>query len=323
MARFKELRIKKGLTQEELITQFNDRYGKRYGASSISMFENNKRIPETQALMDFADFFNVSVDYLLGRTDQPQGTGFQKGLLGDADSLAQKAREANENASFGLSIQGDLVKIDDVEISLQPKSADRVKKAIEIALHEELEAAKKKSQLKPSEQFPIKKSKEIYSLISSIMLIDDLYCDGIETIDVMSIDLNSLVATPLISDILDEQKRESITYLVPEMFHMKEFIDSLRNHILHYKSEPQVTVGAFKETCARCLKELRMLMYETMEATDEQLERYPRNYMYGMEYCVINNDLYRMEKNGPGRYILTKQLRPHYDPTPREKRIAA
>ena len=139
----------------------------------------------------------------------------------------------------------------------------------------------------------------------------------------MSIDLNSLVATPLISDILDEQKRESITYLVPEMFHMKEFIDSLRNHILHYKSEPQVTVGAFKETCARCLKELRMLMYETMEATDEQLERYPRNYMYGMEYCVINNDLYRMEKNGPGRYILTKQLRPHYDPTPREKRIAA
>ncbi len=72
MARFKELRIKKGLTQEELITQFNDRYGKRYGASSISMFENNKRIPETQALMDFADFFNVSVDYLLGRTDEPQ-----------------------------------------------------------------------------------------------------------------------------------------------------------------------------------------------------------------------------------------------------------
>lgn len=77
MARFKELRIQKGLTQEELITQFNDRYGKRYGASSISMFENDKRIPETQSLMDFADFFNVSVDYLLGRTDEPGG--FQKG----------------------------------------------------------------------------------------------------------------------------------------------------------------------------------------------------------------------------------------------------
>lgn len=98
MARFKELRIQKGLTQEELITQFNDRYGKRYGASSISMFENDKRIPETQSLMDFADFFNVSVDYLLGRTDEPGGAaGFQKGRLGDSNGespLAQKAREA-------------------------------------------------------------------------------------------------------------------------------------------------------------------------------------------------------------------------------------
>lgn len=79
MARFKELRIQKGLTQEELITQFNDRYGKRYGASSISMFENDKRIPETQSLMDFADFFNVSVDYLLGRTDEPGGTAGSAG----------------------------------------------------------------------------------------------------------------------------------------------------------------------------------------------------------------------------------------------------
>ena len=80
MARFKELRIQKGLTQEELITQFNDRYGKRYGASSISMFENDKRIPETQSLMDFADFFNVSVDYLLGRTDEPGGTAGSAGV---------------------------------------------------------------------------------------------------------------------------------------------------------------------------------------------------------------------------------------------------
>lgn len=70
--RFKELRKQRKLTQEELISQFNERYGKQYTASSISMFENNKRIPETQALMDFADFYGVSVDYLLGRTDIPE-----------------------------------------------------------------------------------------------------------------------------------------------------------------------------------------------------------------------------------------------------------
>ena len=69
MLRLKELRKAKGLTQEEMISQFNERYGKQYGASPISMFENGKRIPETQSLMDFADFFGVSVDYLLGRAD--------------------------------------------------------------------------------------------------------------------------------------------------------------------------------------------------------------------------------------------------------------
>ena len=69
MLRLKELRKARGLTQEELIEQFNERYGKRHAASSLSMFENGKRIPETQSLMDFADFFGVSSDYLLGLSD--------------------------------------------------------------------------------------------------------------------------------------------------------------------------------------------------------------------------------------------------------------
>lgn len=66
MNKFKELRKSKHLTQEELVEQFNNRYGKQYTASSISMFESGKRIPETQSLIDFADFFEVSIDYLLG-----------------------------------------------------------------------------------------------------------------------------------------------------------------------------------------------------------------------------------------------------------------
>ena len=98
MIRLKELRKTKHLTQEELISQFNIKYGRKYTAAAISQFENGKRIPETQSLMDFADFFNVSVDYLLGRTDEPDG--FQKGLLGDINGdspLAQKARMTKPN----------------------------------------------------------------------------------------------------------------------------------------------------------------------------------------------------------------------------------
>lgn len=80
MIKLKELRKNKQLTQEELISQFNIRYGRKYTAAAISQFENGKRIPETQALMDFADFFNVSVDYLLGRTDEPGGTAGSAGV---------------------------------------------------------------------------------------------------------------------------------------------------------------------------------------------------------------------------------------------------
>ena len=67
MTRFRELRKKANLTQEELIAQFNARYGKKYTAAAISQFEHDKRIPATESLKDFAEFFGVSIDYLLGR----------------------------------------------------------------------------------------------------------------------------------------------------------------------------------------------------------------------------------------------------------------
>lgn len=99
MNRFKELRKSKNLTQEELIEQFNSRYGKRYTASSISMFESGKRIPETQSLIDFADFFGVSVDYILGREQEtfsqpPSILERKKGLSGEAATkLARRLKE--------------------------------------------------------------------------------------------------------------------------------------------------------------------------------------------------------------------------------------
>ena len=38
----------------------------------ISKYENEERIPPTETLLLLADFFNVSIDYLLCRTDNPQ-----------------------------------------------------------------------------------------------------------------------------------------------------------------------------------------------------------------------------------------------------------
>ena len=71
---FRGLRKKKNLTQEELAEDFNKKYFYNYKKSAISMYENGKRVPEINALKDFADYFNVSVDYLLGKSSNPELT---------------------------------------------------------------------------------------------------------------------------------------------------------------------------------------------------------------------------------------------------------
>lgn len=38
----------------------------------ISKFENGERTPPTETLMVLADFYNVSMDYIMCRTDKPE-----------------------------------------------------------------------------------------------------------------------------------------------------------------------------------------------------------------------------------------------------------
>ena len=40
--------------------------------NSISRYETGEREADYKTLIAFADYFNVSVDYLLGRTDNPK-----------------------------------------------------------------------------------------------------------------------------------------------------------------------------------------------------------------------------------------------------------
>lgn len=57
----KKLREYKGLTQEELGSKLN------LSRTTISMYENNQRDPDTKTLSLMADLFGVSSDYLLGK----------------------------------------------------------------------------------------------------------------------------------------------------------------------------------------------------------------------------------------------------------------
>lgn len=37
----------------------------------LSKFENEERVPPTETLLKLAEFYNVSIDYILCRTDEP------------------------------------------------------------------------------------------------------------------------------------------------------------------------------------------------------------------------------------------------------------
>lgn len=63
--RLKELRKQKHLSQEELAKQLN------ISRSSIGMFEQGRRRPDFEMQEVFADYFNVNMDYLFGREDDP------------------------------------------------------------------------------------------------------------------------------------------------------------------------------------------------------------------------------------------------------------
>ncbi len=64
--RLKELRKSKKLSQLQLAMAVN------MSQNSISRYENGTREADYASLIILADFFNVSIDYLLERTNNPK-----------------------------------------------------------------------------------------------------------------------------------------------------------------------------------------------------------------------------------------------------------
>ena len=62
--KLKELRQKNNLTQDQLADELNTRYHLNESKATISQFEHNKRIPDLDRLINIADYFQVSLDYL-------------------------------------------------------------------------------------------------------------------------------------------------------------------------------------------------------------------------------------------------------------------
>ncbi|WP_083465531.1 helix-turn-helix domain-containing protein [Thalassobacillus sp. C254] len=89
--RLRSLRKEKNITQEGL--------GKIINVTkvSISGYENGNRTPDTDTLQKLADYFDVSVDFLLGRTNKAAYSNKEEDWL---DKRVDEALEDPETQIF-------------------------------------------------------------------------------------------------------------------------------------------------------------------------------------------------------------------------------
>lgn len=110
------LRNSNNLSQAELAKKLN------ISRSSIGMFESNARIPTTDTLVRYAQFFEVSLDYLLGNDRPSEGQDYitinvygsiPAGIpieaiedISDTEDLSLKEYDKNKTY-LGLKVDGD------------------------------------------------------------------------------------------------------------------------------------------------------------------------------------------------------------------------
>lgn len=114
MIRLKELRKKKGLYQKDVANFMN------IAKSTYSYWESGSSEPSYQDLKKLAEFFNVSVGYLMGAEDKPTKKGVKIPVLGvipagvpieavedilDWEEIDEKL--ARTGSFFALKVQGD------------------------------------------------------------------------------------------------------------------------------------------------------------------------------------------------------------------------
>lgn len=94
--RLKSLRETKGISQKELAESLN------VSDVMVSMYEQDKKKPSLDTIAKMSDYFNVTVDYLLGLEETTEGLSVYLSL----------ARDAQKN---GISIEDIKMAIDTIK----------------------------------------------------------------------------------------------------------------------------------------------------------------------------------------------------------------
>lgn len=78
--RIKDLRREKDLLQKDLANEL------KLSQQTISLYESGKREPDYKTLDTIAKFFDVTIDYILGRTD------IKNGVIIDKNNIPEELR---------------------------------------------------------------------------------------------------------------------------------------------------------------------------------------------------------------------------------------
>ena len=109
--RLKALRSEKGLTQDELVSELNSKLGdskKAISKMTISNWENNKHSIKQDKAELLADFFGVSVSYLLGYDDpKAEYIAFEDQLAKLRKTKGTTQEELASSLNFPLSLVKD------------------------------------------------------------------------------------------------------------------------------------------------------------------------------------------------------------------------
>jgi len=111
--RLKALRSTMGLSQQELAHELN------INRSTYARYELKQTQPDFETLQKIADFFNVTVDYLLGRSDHPDKLGWGNLTETDVAKRMDKLREDLQNDKEKLSFSGEPLSEEAIESLLE------------------------------------------------------------------------------------------------------------------------------------------------------------------------------------------------------------
>ncbi len=80
--------------------------------SSINRYENGQSVPSVQTFRWYADYFDVSMDYIFGRTDKPQGKlySYEPQLIRDKTENSEELRQFVEMCFDPKSPMNDKLK---------------------------------------------------------------------------------------------------------------------------------------------------------------------------------------------------------------------